>query len=64
MSLSLIVVAAVAVLLIAFDVWIVIAKGVKATISWQMLQAAKDYPIIPFALGVLFGHLFWVNSGI
>jgi hypothetical protein len=64
MSLSLIVVAAVAVLLIAFDVWVVIAKGVKATISWQLLQAAKAWPILPFAFGVLFGHLFWENCGV
>jgi hypothetical protein len=43
-----------------YDVWAV-AGGYERTISATLLQAAKDWPIIPFALGVLSGHLFFPN---
>lgn len=35
----------------------------KATISWVVLQAAKHFPIIAVATGILIGHLFWQNCG-
>lgn len=35
----------------------------KATISWVVLQAAKHFPIIAVATGILVGHLFWPNCG-
>lgn len=43
-------------------VWDVIADsqgGVGATISRVIRQAAMDYPLIPLAVGILLGHLFW-----
>lgn len=30
-----------------------------ATISHTMFVLSGQHPIIPFALGVIFGHLFW-----
>ena len=49
--------------LIAYDVWLVANFGVEQTISWRTYTAAKSEPIIPLILGlivgILFGHLFW-----
>jgi len=45
--------------LIAYDVVADVEGGVSATISRVLRAAAMDYPIIPFAVGVLIGHLFW-----
>lgn len=44
---------------IVYDVVANAQGGVSATISRVMRAAAMDYPIIPFAVGVLIGHLFW-----
>ena len=44
---------------IAFDVLVYREGGVSATISRVARAAAMNYPIIPFAVGVLIGHLFW-----
>lgn len=55
---QLLVVAVVAVL-IAYDVIAYLHGGVDATISRVVLSAAHDAPAIPFAAGVLCGHLFW-----
>lgn len=52
-----------AVALVLYDVYAVVAGGKEATISWIVLQWSKVYPIIPFALGVVIGHMFWKNDG-
>lgn len=31
------------------------------SISAQLYQMSKDYPIIPFALGIAAGHIWWPN---
>lgn len=57
------IVCAAIVLLIAWDVYVA-ANDVKGdTISELMLAFARKHPILPFALGVLFGHLFWPQGG-
>jgi len=48
--------------LIAYDVLANAQGGVSATISRVLRAAAMEYPIIPFAVGVLVGHLFWSQS--
>lgn len=63
MNLTLSVVLGFSLILIAYDIWVIIKRGVDQSISWQMYQIAKAYPVIPFALGVLMGHLFWVQHG-
>lgn len=60
---TLAVVAIFSVILIAYDVWVILKKGVNESISWKMYTAAEAYPIIPFAIGILMGHLFWVQHG-
>lgn len=53
---------AVAVVAIAYDVWVCITHGSAATISWTTWKTSQQYPVIPFAIGVLCGHLFWVQQ--
>jgi len=36
--------------------------GAACTLSKQLLSASEQYPILPFALGVLVGHLLWPQS--
>lgn len=52
------IVALVAVIII-FDVLQLMRSGANATISSVLLIAAKRWPAIPFALGVVAGHLFF-----
>lgn len=47
---------------IVYDVWIYQTHGSASTISWTVWCAAKEYPVIPFAMGILCGHLFWVQQ--
>lgn len=63
MTATRIVLALTAILLIAYDIFIVIHSGADATISWQVYTMAKSYPVIGFAGGFLCGHLFWVQKG-
>lgn len=53
---------AVAVGLIVYDVWVCIKYGSASTISWVTWTTCRKYPIIPFAAGILCGHLFWVQQ--
>lgn len=49
--------------LIVFDVIALHREGPEATISHQLLQAAREHPVVPlvigWAIGLLCGHLFW-----
>lgn len=48
--------------LIIFDIFLVVKKGWKETISFQVYILSRDNPIIPFAIGVVMGHLFWPQN--
>jgi hypothetical protein len=48
-------------LIVVFDVWTLMKRGYATTISWTLYGMALRFPIIPFALGVVVGHLFWPN---
>lgn len=41
------------------DVYLAIKGGFRATISWWVWTNSVKYPIIPFLLGMLAGHLVW-----
>jgi hypothetical protein len=43
------------------DIFLAGFFGLENTISRTLLVLAKQYPIIPFALGVIAGHIFWLN---
>lgn len=46
-----------------YDIVALINGGSEATISRITLSYSKEYPVIPFAVGVVCGHLFWPNKG-
>jgi hypothetical protein len=48
-------------LITLFDVYQLAFKGYDSTISWVLYTSSQQWPIIPFALGVLCGHLFFPN---
>ena len=50
--------------IIIFDIIIYKMRGVESTVSRIVLYWAKEYPIIPFAVGVVIGHLFWAQTPI
>lgn len=58
-SRTLLLVIAVIVTLVVYDLLAVERGRWEATVSWTMLRLAQKYPIVAFALGVVFGHLFW-----
>ena len=52
------------VLLVAgYDITIAVLGGEQATISATLLAIARQWPIVPFMLGLLAGHLFFPNKG-
>lgn len=44
---------------IAFDLYIIAKKGKYFSISASIIRATYKYPMIPFLVGFLCGHLFW-----
>jgi hypothetical protein len=50
------------VVILGYDALAAIHGGYDATISATLLRDAKSNPIVSFGLGVVCGHLFWVNS--
>lgn len=49
----------VAALLGIYDVWAISTSGYDASISVIIVDWSRQLPILPFAIGVLAGHLFW-----
>lgn len=49
------------ILIFGVDFWLLVKKGYKATVSATLLRWGKDYPVIPFLLGIVMGHLYWNN---
>ena len=46
-------------ILIIYDLFTVLERGSETTISVQLFEFSKKYPIVPFVLGIVFGHIFW-----
>jgi hypothetical protein len=46
-------------LLVGFDFYALFKWGEEATISYQVIQATYNYPVLAFAAGFVCGHLFW-----
>lgn len=49
-----------AILMIA-DLVLILKYGYEATVSATLYDFSQRFPIIPFAGGVLVGHLLWPN---
>jgi len=45
--------------IVCYDVFAYFAHGVDTTISRVVLGWSKQWPVIPFGVGVVSGHLFW-----
>lgn len=59
MSLTTVFVLVVVVASIGFDYFIIYKKGKKESISAYVIRWSHAYPMIPFLVGFLCGHLFW-----
>ena len=62
-TITAIVIGAAIVGLAGYDVWAMVHAGASASISDVILQASLRRPAIPFAAGVLCGHLFFSQKG-
>lgn len=49
----------IAVAITVYDVFAILKGGTESSISMVMIQWAYQYPLFPFGMGVLVGHLFW-----
>lgn len=56
------VLAACAAVLIGWDIWVAVNDTPGDTISELALAFAGKHPILPFAVGVIVGHLFWPQA--
>lgn len=59
MNLTAWVLVAVVALLIVWDVFAQLRWGYTGTISYDILTASKNHPLIPLSIGIVMGHLFW-----
>ncbi len=50
---------AILVIVAIYDILAALFGGIKATLSWQIWTWSTNFPIIPLAVGVVIGHLFW-----
>ena len=50
--------------LMVFDLWTLLHRGYETTVSWTLYVWGSEYPIVPFAFGVLCGHLLWPNKAV
>ena len=47
--------------LIIYDVWTVLKRGSETTISVQLYEFSKKYPMVAFLIGFVMGHIFWAQ---
>jgi hypothetical protein len=59
MTLTAIFIVSIALMIAAFDVYIILKKGKYHSISAFIIRASHNYPLLPFLLGIVCGHLFW-----
>lgn len=61
MNLTRWIIAAIVVVVASIDVMLAVTGGIDATISVVVTEWSKQYPVIPFAFGILMGHFFTQN---
>jgi len=59
MSATVLVIIFSALLLIAYDVYIIMKEGKFESISAYIIRGSKKYPLLVLAFGMLLGHLFF-----
>ncbi len=52
------------VILSAYDVVVAIFHSPAATVSGVLLDTAREYPVVPFALAALMGHIWGEHRAI
>ncbi len=45
--------------LVGYNIFVGLRFGPEATISVQMYELSRQFPIIPLAFGVVIGHIWW-----
>lgn len=45
--------------ILLFDVWAWAVHGQKATASTLIHDWGREWPLLPFLVGMVIGHLFW-----
>lgn len=58
---TLVFIVSISVIAIAYDIWVGVKNGAAETISVVSYEFAKKYPIFPFIVGVVLGHIFWAQ---
>lgn len=59
-KITLIFIISVIVAIAIYDVWVIAAAGNNdASISAQLIEWSYNYPLFPFAIGIVCGHIFW-----
>lgn len=44
---------------LTYDLVIVNLRGMSESVSWELFSLSCRWPIVPFLLGICFGHFFW-----
>ena len=42
-----------------YDVFAIIKGGTEASVSFLLITWSYKFPMLPFSIGVICGHLFW-----
>lgn len=61
MNITQIIIAIGVVIIFAIDGLLLAFRGLEGTISRQLYLTAVRWPVVAFALGFIFGHIFWSN---
>ena len=59
MKITKIFIAVMIVLIAAYDVYTIVLYGTETSVSHVMITWAYEYPVFPFVMGFVMGHLFW-----
>lgn len=62
MNVTLIFIITSAIVIVSYDIFATLKWSGEKSISWQMWILSKKYPIVPFLIGVIAGHWFWVQD--
>ncbi len=47
------------ILILFFDLYMLLSYGLEATISTALVDFSQAHSVIPLAIGLFLGHLFW-----
>jgi hypothetical protein len=50
------------IVIFGFDLWVILKRGKQQSVSAYIIRYSKRYPIAPFLLGIVCGHLTWSMS--